>query len=170
MTLDNPEKPDDLRWLTLTEAAARTGHSREALRQRVRRGKLRAQKGNDGVMRVDAQALADLPPPESPGDDHAVSVDGMNDTVLDLLQVALDDLRVSLDREKSEHGRTRAALDKALDDRLDDHGRAERAEAQVKAEARRADEAERRLAATEAALAEARTPWTVRVLRALRGG
>jgi hypothetical protein len=155
-------------WLSLTEAARRTGHSREALRQRVRRGKLRAQMGNDGQLRINEQDLADLPPPsqvdqERPGSTAA-------DTTLDVLRMAVDDLRSTASdlRQALEH--TRTALDTAQADHLVDRGRAERAEARAEAEAARATAAEARLVATEAALAEARTPWAVRVVRALRPG
>lgn len=45
MTVDDHfERP----WPTLTDAAASTGYTREALRQRVLRGKLKAMRGNDG--------------------------------------------------------------------------------------------------------------------------
>lgn len=169
MTLDSPEKPEEPRWLTLTEAATRSGHSREALRQRVRRGKLRSHKGNDGVQRVDALELADLPPPDGPGDDHGQSGVDPESAVQDILQATVDDLRSDRDRLKNDLERARTALDNVQADRLDAHGRAERAEAEKEAEARRASEAERRLAVAEAALAEARTPWVVRVVRALRG-
>ncbi|MBA2717517.1 MAG: hypothetical protein H0U51_10775 [Propionibacteriales bacterium] len=148
--------PDD-QWLTLTDAAARCGYTREALRQRVRRGSLRATKGNDGQLRVQARALADLPPPDMSGVDP-----GQDDNAtLDVLASTVADLRTDLER-------TRTALDTALADRLADHGRAERAEAQATAEATRAVVAEARLAAAEAALAEARLPWVVRLMRAMR--
>lgn len=60
--------------------------------------------------------------------------------------------------------RARTALGKAQAD----HGRAERAEAQVAAEATRVTLAENRLATVETALAEACTPQAVRVIRAWR--
>ena len=63
MTVDNQGRPGDgPGLLTLTEAAARTGYSRDALRQRIRRGKLSASKGNDGQIRIHARDLGDLPP------------------------------------------------------------------------------------------------------------
>lgn len=170
MTADNHGQSGDAGWLTLTEAAARSGHSREALRQRVRRGKLRSQKGNDGVLRVHAAELADLPPPEDSSEDNGASLDDRQDAVEAVLRSTMDDLRATVDNLRTDLERTRTALDKAQADRLDDHGRAERAEAQAAAEAARAETAERRLAAAEAALAEARTPWAVRLVRAIRGG
>jgi hypothetical protein len=174
MTTDKSESRNGPSWLTLTEAAARTGYSRDALRQRVRRGKLRFIKGNDDMLRVDALQLADLPPsntPEAtPGPATDVSRDNMLAYIADMIQEnteLLKETRVDLETARD---RLRSDLDRAQFDRLDDRGRAERAEARAEAEARRANAAERRLEAAEAALAEARTPWTVRVLRALRGG
>jgi chromosome segregation ATPase len=115
--------------------------------------------GNDGVLRIDLRSLGDLPPPDT---DHGQTADDREDTALTVLRTTVDDLRTDLER-------TRTALDKAMADRLDDHGRAERAETRAAAEASRADAAERRLEAAEAALAEARTPWAVRLVRAFRG-
>jgi hypothetical protein len=43
---------DDLPWLTLTEAAERTGQNRETLRSKVRRGLLNSRRGNSGQMLV----------------------------------------------------------------------------------------------------------------------
>lgn len=87
------------------------------------------------------------------------------DATPDVLLATLDDLRTTVDDLRTT---LVATVDKALADRLADHGRAERAEAQAAAEATRATTAESRLAAAEAALAEARTPWAVRVIRAWR--
>ena len=42
----------DLSLYLLTEAAERTGLTVEALRQRIKRGRLEAVKGNDGLLRV----------------------------------------------------------------------------------------------------------------------
>lgn len=162
------DNPPDSPWLTLTEAAARTGHSREALRLRVRRGKLRAQEGrNDDPVRVNIRDLEDLRPPmtrsdhpvDRPIDQWALAV--TTDMTLDMLAVTMDDLRTDLVKARTD-------LDKAQADRLVDHGRAERAEAHAAAEAGRAAAAEARLAVVEAALAEVRTPWAIRVIAAWR--
>jgi len=158
--------PGQSGWLTLTEAARRSGHSREALRQRVRRGRLRSQMGNDGQLRVREQDLADLPPTST--DDQGDSAPAVPETVLDVLRATVDDLRSALNDTRQDLERTRTTLDAAQADRLVDRGRAERAEAQAEAASARAAAAEARLAAAEAALAEARTPWTVRVVRGLR--
>lgn len=137
--------------LTLTEAAARCGYTRAALRARIRRKSLSAVKGNDGQYRLQARDVDDLPPPD----------DGQHD------DVAMD---AAMDILSSTVAGLRAALDIATAGRLADHGRAERAEAQAVAEASRAAVAEARLAAAEAALVEARQPWIVRVIRAVRPG
>lgn len=158
--MDNPGQPPD-GWLTLTEAAARTGYTREALRQRVRRDTLAAVKGNDGVLRVKAADLADLPPPDEAPDNQGQPGDATTVVALDVLAATVADLRADL-------GRMRTTLDTAVADRLDSHGRAERAEGRAVAEASGAAAAEVRLAVVEAALAEARTPWTVRIIRAWR--
>jgi len=157
--VDHGQPPDG--WLTLTEAAARTGHTREALRQRVRRETLPATKSNDGIVRVHLRDLADLPPPDESTADHGQPDDAATGVALDALIATVADLRADL-------GRTRTALDTATADHLVDRGRAAHAEALAVAEARRADLAEVRLAAAEAALAEARTPWAVRIIRAWR--
>ena len=156
---DHGQPPDEL--LTLTEAATRTGYTREALRQRVRRGTLPATKGNDGVVRVHPRDLADLAPPDESTADHGQYDDVTAAVALDVLVATAADLRADLER-------TRTALDTAAADRLADHGRAARADAVAAAEARRADVAEARLAAVETALAEARMPWAVRIIRAWR--
>src|SRR3954452_14427374 len=100
-------------WPTLTEAAVRSGYTREALRLRVRRGKLRAVKGNDGVTRIDPAGLADLPPPELSGEDDQGRPD---DTEIvqttDDLALTVDVLRSSLDRALDDLGQARSALDK----------------------------------------------------------
>ena len=147
--------------MTLTEAAQRSGHTREALRQRVRRGTLAATKGNDGQLRIHTRDLADLPPPDATTDNQGQGDTATTDAALDVLTTSVVDLRADL-----EH--TRTALDAAIVDRLADHGRAERAEAHATAEAARAVVAEARLATAEAALIEARLPWVIRVIRAIR--
>ena len=147
--------------LTLTEAAARTGHTREALRQRIRRGSLPATKGNDGQLRISIRDLDDLAPPDAITDDPGQPDDATTDAALAVLVATMADLRADLIR-------TRSTLDVAQADLLADRLRAERAEAQAGAEAARATVAETRLAAAEAALAEARTPWAVRVISAWR--
>jgi hypothetical protein len=161
------DHPDS--WLTLTEAAERTGHTREAIRARIRRGSLPATKGNDGQLRVQARDLADLAPPDEATDaamdGHGPEEDAAVDATAAVLLSTVAGLRTAVDELRTTLA---ATVDKALADRVADHGRAERAEAQVVAERERTTLAETRLATTEAALAEARTPWAVRVIRAWR--
>jgi len=148
-------------WLTLTEAAARTRYTREAIRQRVRRGSLPAIKGNDGQLRVQTRDLDDMPPPDATTDDPGQMNGATTDATVVVLLATMVDLRTTVDN-------LRTTLDATMDKALFNHGRAERAEAQAAAEATRASMAEAQLAAAVAALAEARTPWVVRVVRAWR--
>jgi hypothetical protein len=168
LSMDDQGHMTGASWPTLTEAAARSGYTREALRLRVRRGKLRAVKGNDGVTRIDPAGLADLPPPELSGDNQGRPEDGDQPETADDQLITLDVLRSALDRALDDLGQARSALDKAQADLLVDRGRAERAEARLEAESARAAALEARLATTEAALVEGRLPWVVRVVRAIR--
>lgn len=156
-------------WLTLTEAATHSGYSRDAIRQRIRRGKLQATKGNDGQLRVQARDLDDLPPPDLTADDQGQPGDKSSDLALDVLQATVADLRTTVNDLGQQLEKARTALDMTQADRLNDRGRAERAEAQAVAESARAATAEARALAAEAALVEARTPLLVRVIRAVRG-
>lgn len=165
MTVDNQGRPGDgPGLLTLTEAAARTGYSRDALRQRIRRGKLNASKGNDGQIRVHARDLGDLPPAELSVDDQGQVDDTSLVVALDVLRATVDDLRTDLER-------TRTALDNALVDRMNDHGRAERTEARLaaaEASTKAAEEAleDLRESREEARLQAARAEATAEGLRA----
>ena len=125
-----PGQPPDALWLTLTDAAAHSGHTREALRQRIRRGSLHAIEGNDGQLRVQARDLADLPPPDPSGADPGQHDGTALDLAVDALAATVADLRADLER-------TRTTLDTAMDGRMVDRGRAERAEAQAASEAAR---------------------------------
>ena len=158
--MNDPGQPPDV-WLTLTEAATRTGHTREAIRQRVRRDTLPHTKGNDGIVRVHVRDLADLPPPDESMYNHGQQENATMVVALNVLVSTVADLRVDL-------ARMRTALDATHAEHLDNHGRAERAEARAVAAATQAALAETRLAVIEAALAEARTPWAVRLIRAWR--
>lgn len=170
MTTDEQGRPGPApQWLTLTEAAARSGYSREAIRQRIRRGKLVATKGNDGQLRVQARDLEDLPPLDQSTDDQEQPGDDPRDVALDFLQSTVADLRTTVNDLGQQLEKARTALDVAQTDRLNDRGRAERAEAQATASAERATAAEARLAVMEASLAEAVTPLLIRMIRAVRG-
>lgn len=50
--------------LTIRQASERSGHTVAGLKMRIRRGKLLAHKGNDGALRVKADDIAGLSPPE----------------------------------------------------------------------------------------------------------
>lgn len=156
---DHGQPPDG--WLTLTEAAARTGHTREALRQRVRRNTLLHMKGNDRVVRVHVRDLADLPPPDEstvgPGQPEGTTAS----VTLDVLTTFVADLRADLMQ-------ARTALDVAMADRLAAHGRAERAEERAAAVIDRVTRAEARADRAEAALIDAQIPWVERIIRAWR--
>lgn len=110
------------RLLTLAEAATLAGCSNEALRQRIRRGKLHAVKGNDGRLRVrltdaDIEALragrpflrpADQPterPTEQPAE-HIAVVKVLEDHVQTLRERAEQD-RVERERLLIEFGEER---------------------------------------------------------------
>lgn len=136
--------------LTLTQAAEVTGYSREAIRLRVRRGKLRSIKGNDGITRVYRTDLSDLPPQDDPQDDHpdnhGPSVEEIIAAATGDLRTTVDDLRVQRDRLQAALDRVQAERDRVQADRLVDHGRAAAAEAQAAAETARAERAEALLA------------------------
>lgn len=150
-------------WLTLSEAAAQTGYSREALRLRVRRGTLRSRKGNDGTVRVDPSELGSLPPLDGSSDVQEDDRGDVQGAAMDVLVSTVADLRTDLEVARS-------SLESARSDQLLDRGRAERAEAQAAAQMDRAERAEARLEAAERALEEARTPLVIRMIRALRSG
>lgn len=149
--------------LTLTEAAAHTGYTREALRQRIRRGSLAATKGNEGILRIHRRDLDDLPPPDQSTDDQENNQGQAGETTMDaalaVLTATVADLRADLIR-------MRTTLDTSQANHLVDHGRAAQAEARAAAEAARAAAAETRLEAREREIAEMRMPWAIRIMRA----
>ena len=150
--MDNDQ---DGSWLTLDEAAQKLGLSKDALRKRVLRGKLHAQRGNNGTIRVlvTSEMLAG-----HVQDDHGPVQDS---TVTGHLLVQLEEVREQA-----------AVLARELAQAMERAARAEgRGEAMLTAmsELREALGAERaRADRLEAALAEARKPALVRLLEALR--
>jgi hypothetical protein len=68
-------EPDDAPWLSLTEAAQRTGRHVNALRSMVRRGRIESRKGNAGqwLVRLPAELPADPGPADGPADDWTVA-------------------------------------------------------------------------------------------------
>lgn len=160
--MDDPWPTTDS-LLTLTEAAAHTGHTREALRQRVKRGSLQAVKGNDGQVRVHLRDLADLLPPDETGVDPGQPSDATTDPALVVLVATVADLRADL-------GHTRSTLDKTVADHLVNLGQAqeranqaitERDQARQEREDARvqAAHAEGQVSALREALAEAQRPF-----------
>ena len=161
--MDDCDRPqDDPGLLTLTEAAARSGHTRIALRQRVRRGSLPATKGNDGVVRLRTADVDGMPPPDVAGGDH-------DQPEVEAVGVALAVLRSTVNELRDDRDRMRTALDEARDELAAERLRAALAEERMVAATARTTVAEARLAAAEATLAEARVPLVLRVIAALRG-
>jgi hypothetical protein len=83
----------------LTEAAEVTGVTVEALRQRIKRRKLHAIKGNDGLLRVrltqaDIEAIATGRPTGQPVE---------NDGAIKVLVAHVQTLREQLDRQRTDH-------------------------------------------------------------------
>jgi regulator of protease activity HflC (stomatin/prohibitin superfamily) len=150
--MDNDQ---DGSWLTLDEAAQKLGLSKDALRKRVLRGKLHAQRGNNGTIRVlvTSEMLAGHVQDE-PG--HVQDGLGTGHLLVQLEEV----------REQA------AALARELAQAMERAARAEgRGEAILTAisELREALAAERaRADRLEAALAEARRPWLARVIEGLK--
>jgi chromosome segregation ATPase len=133
---------------TLTEAARLTGLSTEALRLRIRRGKLLAEKGNDGLRvfltSADIEAIVAGQERQQIPTDRTQSPNAIK---------ALEDA-IGLLREQ--FGQDRTALETAV---LNLKERAERAETQATVEQARADraEVEREAARAEIAVERART-------------
>jgi hypothetical protein len=93
--------------MPLKEAAAVLGVSKDAVRQRVRRGTLRSDKGEDGRVYVYLDASVDdvhaaKPPPasEAAGDDPLHRQ----------MQARIDDLREQLRREQDAHAEARRII------------------------------------------------------------
>lgn len=169
MTMDDPgHPPTGPEWLTLTEAAARSGYSRDALRQRVRRGSLASQRRNtDGQIVVRAADLADMPPAESVSPvDQGQAGDATEVVALAVLRETVDDLRSTLADLTADLGRTRTALDNAHAASLVDRGRAERAEAEAAAAAGRAASGETAAAEAQASAARRAEELAAERLRA----
>lgn len=161
--MDNRDRPrDDPGLLTLTEAAARSGHTRIALRQRVRRGSLPATKSNDGMLRIRTADVDGLPPPDTTTDDH-------DQPDAEAMGAALDAMRQATDDARTDRDQARTALDAARDELAAERLRATLAEERTTAATARTTAAEARLAVAETALAEARVPLVLRIVAAIRG-
>src|SRR4051794_18775862 len=150
-----PHTSDDGPWLTISEAAERTGRKIDAMRALVRRGRLPRKKGNRGEWLVQLpetlpQAALDIDSDSNLDPD----LDGASGSELIVIREQLVELR---------EGLTQAVE------------RAARAEGELAAELRRSAELAATMAAErargdrlEAALAEARRPLLLRLVEGLR--
>lgn len=124
--------------LTIRQASERSGHTVAGLKMRIRRGKLLAHKGNDGTLRVKAEDVAGLSPPER---------DERQDRPEVILGRIVDQLRGDLAaaNEQASQAREAAAREAAL---------------------RQA--AEQRVAELDMVLAEVRRPFLLRFFSGLK--
>ena len=179
---------DAHRLYTLNEAAGATGLTVDALRQRIKRGKLRSVRGNDGrvMLRLDGADLGALkvaPSDQSPTS-RPRSRPGGQDDATRWLEGEVSVLRDALDRERGRVDQQQTELVELRVELATRQTRGERMEAdlaaarvQVEDAKTRWQEAERALRhAVDDAIAVRREldTWTIggplsRVLRALRG-
>lgn len=143
----NDQLDDQPRLMTLLEAAEATGLTVEALRQRIKRGKLRAIRGNDRLLRVYLRPteLAVLRPDEKTGQPvgHQQDLTGHSaeDAVaIKALEGAIAALREAQERAEAQIQRERERGDREATARALAEGRAA-------AEAERAERAEKEAAA-----------------------
>lgn len=155
---------DDPPWLSLTEAAARTGLDREAIRSRARRNLLPSRRGNDGQMLV--QVTTDLLTAHDRGAAEQVTgssraaaeeIAALRSVMTDLL-AEVTDLRAALSRAEAEReaAKTVAVAEVAT-------ARAEASAAELVKAAEIASR-ERLIDELRAELARLRRPWWRRVL------
>lgn len=156
------------------EAAKLTGLTVDALRKRASRGRLEQVKGNDGTVRVRLTS-ADLATISRETSGHSPDMSGHVLTVkvnlheraaraegeATVLRDALARVQQQADVATSLADARLEALNVAL-------LRTATVEERGKAEADRAATAEARIVRVEAELAEVRTPWIVRIIRAWR--
>jgi hypothetical protein len=115
----------------LAEAAERTGLSVDALRQRIKRGKLAAVKGNDGLIRVRLTTadLASLRPDKPAGADQPATSQRLdNDQTIKALADAVAAFREAETRLAAERDAARAERDAAQAEVVAQRSRADRAE------------------------------------------
>ena len=132
----------------LTEAAERTGLTVEAIRQRIKRGRLEVVKGNDGLLRVrlttaDLESIANRSPTGQTLPTATGQV-GEDDRLTKALQAEAAALRERAAKAEGESATLREQVES-------ERGRADRAEARAGQAEQRADRAE---AEREAARAE----------------
>ena len=136
---------DEAPWLSLTEAAQRSGLAREAIRARARRNLIPSQKGNRGELLV--QLSADLLAGDGQG-----TAGSPADVVTDLLAEAAD-LRERLARTETEREAARAVATAEV------AAAKATAAAEVAAKEELILELKNMLGELRAELAEARRPW-----------
>ena len=153
----------DAPWLTLAEAAERSGRHIDAIRTMARRGKLERRKGNAGqwLVRLSPDALLAA---------HDRGGDAVSDTRADAglaevvaeLKEEVTELRVALARSEAGHNAALAQV------RAEGETRAAKAEAELEASRTMLGQERVRGDRLEAALAEARRPWLAKVIEGLR--
>ena len=157
-----PDAGDDAPWLTLAEAAARSGRHIDALRTMARRGKLERRKGNAGqwLVRLPAEGLTGPDRDSDPASDAGGDA-GLAEVVAELRE-EVTELRVALARSEAGHDAALAQV------RAEGETRAAKAEAELEAARTMLGQERSRADRLEAALAEARRPWLAKVLEGLR--
>lgn len=167
---DRPGPATSDRLVTLGEAAAITGQSTEAIRSRIRRRTLRAQRGNHGVWMIHLDAL-ETGRPEPTGRDRPADhpADRGRPPATDRPTEEVTALRDRLEAVMTTLAAERLELGKLLEiaGRAEEREKAARA-AQATAETAAA-RAEARADALAAELRELRRPWLERLARAIRG-
>ena len=168
MTSQQPGESDPNRLVvdqsySLPEAARLTGLSVDALRSRIKRGRLQGFTGNDGTRRVrlttaDLEALRLARP--APDDQPATSHELASDQSVEALMAAMTSLGEALTRQAERADQMAAERDEARQAHADGRERLVVVETALRTEADRATRA-------EAALIEARRPWLVRIARGL---
>jgi hypothetical protein len=138
-------EPEDAPWLSLTEAAQRTGRHINALRSLARRGRIESRKGNQGqwLVRLPAELPADLGPTDAPTSDETMAA--LNAEVVELRE-ELAGLKAEL---KAVHDVAKARADAA--ERV--------ATAEIAAKEELIQELRKILGSLRAELTEARRPW-----------
>jgi hypothetical protein len=144
-------------WLTLSEAAARSGRHIDALRAMARRGKLERRKGNAGQWLV---RLPESLPQDDSGAAHADD-SGLAEVAAELREEVAE-LRVALARAE-----TQAEAAKAVA-AVEVEAIRRQTTAELEAKDTVVTELRARADRLETALAEARRPWLAKVIEGLR--
>lgn len=145
--MSDPNAPGE--WLSLTEAARRLDTTPDALRQRVRRGRMHASRGNDSWLRVWVPAgveteRSNRTPAEHPGrltSDRPNEMSGQFKALQALVDVLREQLRTAEQREAAERTRAEAAEERERAAQVDRIVALETARAQAADLAARFDDA-----------------------------